>query len=304
MPHTAPRELRPYLTEPRAMRTGAPGKTGCLKMEFELDANGKSILRDIYRRVPIIVQQALYFDEEMPDIPCVYILSSGGQNVDGDRYEQTITVKRGAMAFVSTGAATKLAEMRYNHSAMHQVFTLEEDAYLEYLPEPIIPCRHTRFLSDTRLVVHPSASLFYSEIITAGRKHYKDGELFQYDLLSFTTQGIRPDETPLFREKMLIEPHSQDVRQLGIMNNYDVLGTAFILAPKHTAEQIYSLLSPSIDHKNHTALAVTTLPNDSGLLVRILGMETEPVKKLMRKICSVTRSCVKGKPLPNEFPWR
>ena len=54
----------------------------------------------------------------------------------------------------------------------------------------------------------------------------------------------------------------------------------------------------------HTALAVTTLPNDSGLLVRILGMETEPVKKLMRKICSVTRSCVKGKPLPNEFPWR
>ena len=94
--------MTPYLTEPKAMYVGVPGKNGYLRLGFELDGEGKSILRDLDRRAPLIVQQELYFDEEMPDMPCVYILSSGGPNVDGDRYSQNIHVKKDAMAFVST----------------------------------------------------------------------------------------------------------------------------------------------------------------------------------------------------------
>ena len=108
------REMSNYLKEPEAMYVGAPGKHGYLRMGFELDKDGKSIMRDLERRSPLIVQQELYFDEEMPEMPCVYILSSGGPNIDGDRYRQDITVKKDAYAWVSTGAATKLAQMKYN----------------------------------------------------------------------------------------------------------------------------------------------------------------------------------------------
>ena len=83
---SAAREMARYLKEPEAMYVGAPGKHGYLRLGFELDKEGKSILRDLDRRHPLIVQQELYFDEEMPEMPCVYILSSGGPNVDGDRY--------------------------------------------------------------------------------------------------------------------------------------------------------------------------------------------------------------------------
>lgn len=169
------REMRPYLSEPQAMYVGCPGKHGYLDLGFELDSDGKSILRQLDRRAPLIVQQELYFDEKMPDMPCVYILSSGGPNVDGDRYRQDITVRKGAKAWVSTGAATKLATMKYNYSGMVQNITLEEDAYLEFLPEPIIPHAHTRFICDTRLTVHPSATAVYSEIYMGGRKHYNGG---------------------------------------------------------------------------------------------------------------------------------
>lgn len=302
MTHIAAKELTPYLEEPKAMKVGSPGKTGFLNMEFELDSRGKSILRNLERRVPIIVQQALYFDEEMPEMPCVYILSSGGQNVDGDRYKQYITVRERAFAFVSTGAATKLAEMRYNHSAMEQVFTLEENTYLEFLPEPTIPCRHTRFYSDSRLIVHPSASLFYAEIFTGGRKYYRDGELFQYDLLSVCSHGERPDGTPLFREKFLIEPNKLNIRGIGIMHQYDVFANIIIMTPTDKAKLIYDQISPAADE--NTALGITTLPNNCGLLVKILGKQTSPVKEKAREICSIVRSVVKGKPLPKEFPWR
>ena len=128
MKESGAREMAPYLAQPPAMPVGTPGKTGYLRLGFERDASGRSILREWERRAPLIVQQALYFDEEMPDMPCVYILSSGGPNVDGDRYEQHITLRRGACAHISTGAATKLAEMRYNHAALTQRFDLDEGA--------------------------------------------------------------------------------------------------------------------------------------------------------------------------------
>lgn len=305
MTNSTAKELKRYLAEPKAMRVGVPGKTGFLRMDFELDAQGKSILRNLDRRVPIIVQQALYFDEEMPEMPCVYILSSGGQNVDGDRYRQLITVRKYAFAFVSTGAATKLAEMRYNHSAMEQVFTLEKNAYLEFLPEPTIPCRHTRFISDTRFVVHPTATVFYSEIFTGGRKYYgEEGELFKYDLLSICSHGERPDGTPLYREKMLIEPQRHNVRGIGMMHRYDVFANVVIMTPPEQAETIYSRISPYIDNRNNTALGITRLPGDCGLLLKILGMESAPVKEITREICSIVRQTIKNKPLPKEFPWR
>lgn len=304
MINTHAKELRPYLNEPKAMRVGVPGKMGYLNMVFEPDSTGKSILRNLDRRVPIIVQQALYFDEEMPEMPCVYILSSGGQNVDGDRYRQYITVRNGAFAFVSTGAATKLAEMTYNYSSMEQVFTLEENAYLEFLPEPTIPCRHTRFISDTQFIIHPTATLFYSEIFMGGRKYYGKGELFQYDMLSICSHGERPDGTQLFREKMLIQPLRNAVRSIGIMHHYDVFANAIIMTPIDMADIIYQQIKPFIDKNKHTALGITRLPNESGLILKILGQEAPPVKEIMREICSIVRQTIKGKPLPQEFAWR
>ena len=140
------REMQPYLAPPSAMYVGAPGKHGYLRMGFELDKNGKSIMRDLERRVPLIVQQELYFDRIWKELPCVYILSSGAANVDGDRYQQDIYLKKDSFAWVSTGAATKLAEMKHNYSGMRQHITLEEGAYLEFMPEPVIPCRDTRFI--------------------------------------------------------------------------------------------------------------------------------------------------------------
>lgn len=200
------RELKPYLAETKAMRLGAPGKFGMLDLIFELDDQKKSIMRHWDRRAPLIVQQELYFDEGMPEMPCVYILSAGGPNVDGDRYENRFTVRKNAYAFISTGAATKIAEMIYNFSALKQIFVLEENAYLEYIPEATIPCRNSRYITDTAITIAPSATLFYSEIYTGGRKYYNEGELFVYDLLSVCTQAHRPDGTPLFREKLVASP--------------------------------------------------------------------------------------------------
>lgn len=298
------REMRPYLTRPRAMYVGAPGKHGYLNLGFELDGSGRSILRELDRRVPLIVQQELYFDEELPDLPCVYILSSGGPNIDGDRYRQNIFLKEGSMAFVSTGAATKIASMQDNYSGLEQTITLEKNAYLEYLPEPIIPCRNARFISDTRLTVHETATVFYSEIYMGGRKYFNGGELFEFDILSVCSHGERPDGKQLFREKFIIDPHRSHIRDIGVMHDYDVFANVLVMTPEDNIEPVYQAVQAYIDTKSHIAAGITRLPSRAGLLFKVLGHEPGPVKKVVRDFCSKVRMQIKGKPIPPEFPWR
>lgn len=304
MDFSAAKEMAPYLAEPKAMPVGTPGKTGYLFLGFELDGQGRSIMRDLDRRAPLIVQQELYFDEGMPEMPCVYILSSGGPNVDGDRYEQRFTVRKGAFAHLSTGAATKLAEMRCNYSGLRQHFELEADAYLEFLPEPTIPCRHTRFIADTTIRIDPTATLFYAEIYMSGRKYFGDGERFAYDVLSVTTRAERPDGERLFREKFVVRPAAHTPALLGEMEGYDVFANAIVLTPPDEAERIYARTDAFIDRASCTAAGITRLPNGCGLLYKALGTETGPVKRLVRRFCSTVREEVKHRPLPEEFPWR
>ncbi len=301
---SAAREMRPFQAEPPAMPVGTPGKAGYVYLGFETDDDGRSILRELDRRAPLIVQQALYFDECMPQMPCVYILSSGGPNVDGDRYEQHFTLRRGACAHISTGAATKLAEMRYNHSCMAQRIVLDEDAYLEYLPEPTIPCRHTRFICDTDICIDPSATLFYSEIYMSGRKYYRGGERFAYDIMSVTTRARRPDGERLFREKFVVEPYDVSPVCLGVMADYDVVANVVVLTPPQCADRIYELTYAFIDSRHRTAAGITRLPAGCGLLYKVLGDESAPIKRLVREFCATVRRCVKGYDMPQEFPWR
>lgn len=297
-------EIAGFTQQPPAMYVGCPGKRGHLTLGFELDKDGKSILRELDRRAPLIVQQALYFDRELPGLPCVYILSSGGPNVDGDRYSQDFVLKKDSMAFIGTGAATKLAEMKCNYSGMRQTLTLEAGAYLEYRPEPIIPCKHTRYVSDTSIVIDPTATLFYSEIYMPGRKYYKTGEVFQYDVLSVCTHAKRPSGEELFREKFILRPDDGELRDTGAMGKFDVFANVIVLAPENTANAIYEQYEPFYDAKLRLATGISRLPNKAGLLFKALGMEPGPIKKIVRDFCSLVRMNAKGRPLPKEFPWR
>ena len=292
------REMQQYSASPR-MGVGAVGKLGYLSLGFERDGE-RTILRHWERRAPLIVQRALYCDPYWKELPYVYIVSSGGPNVDGDRYEQHFTLSRDAFAHITTGAATKIAQMRHNHSALKQYITLDEGAYMEYLPEPIIPHRGSRFYSHTHITIAPTATLLYAEIYLCGRRW--SGERFDYDILSVGVQAERSDGQRLFRDKFIVRPHTQSPSVVGVMGEYEVLANVILLTPKPMADRIYSLCEPRLDE---TLMAgVTSLPNGCGLIYRVMGYDSQSVKHAVREFSSLVRQAVRGYPLAADFPWR
>jgi urease accessory protein len=296
-------ELAPYQDEPKQLASGTPGKCAYLRLDFQRRGS-RTELAAMDRRAPLLVQRALYWDEEMPNLPCVTIISNAGGILQGDRYVIEIEVGEDAQAHVTTQAATKIHEMDANYASQTQDIVLHEVAYLEYMPDPIIPHKHSRFLTRTRLVIAPSSTLLYAEILTSGRKHYRDGERYAYDLFSSQLRAERPDGAELFAEKFVIEPSCGSVRQAGMMGQFDVFGNVVLLTPRANADRILEQVPAMLNREAHWAAGASRLPNNAGLIYKVLGRETRLVREKVREFWSVVRRIVVGCSLPGEFPWR
>ncbi|WP_165222104.1 urease accessory protein UreD [Aquisphaera insulae] len=295
-------ELDPYRDEPRQLPSGSPMKDARLRLRFERRGE-RSILAAMERKAPLIVQKALYCDEAMPRMPWVFIITNSGGILQGDRYRIRIEAGPGACGHVTTQAATKIHEMDANFAAQDQSIVVEEGAYLEYLPDAVIPFRHSRFLTRTAIEVHPTATLLYSEILWAGRKHYRGGESFEYDLFSSTVRAARPDGASLFAEKLVIEPGRTPPRGIGVMGDLDIFGNVILLTPKAHADRIAEAFPTGSDFSSGCVDGVSRLPNDAGLIYKLLASESAVARARVRAFWGVARQMVAGHHVPPAFPW-
>jgi urease accessory protein len=271
-----------------------------LELSFARRGN-RSVLAHLYREAPLLAQQALYWDEQLPGLPCVYVITTSGCVLEGDRFDISIEVGAGAMAHVTTQAATKIHQMDSGSAAQFQRVGLSENAYLELLPGPVIPHRHSRFVTRTEAVVAESATLISAELLQPGRKHHGGGELFEYDLYSSALTVSRPDGLSLFSEKLVAEPWRQPMRPPGVMGEFDVFANVVVVTPAHRATKIYEQIIPGAD--GGCLAGASRLPNDAGLVYKVLGTETEPVKAKVRTFWDLVRREVTGAPAPPARPW-
>lgn len=296
------RELGAYLDEPPQLPSGSFGKNALLRLGF-VPGPYKSLLRTLHRRAPLIVQQALYWDEEMPGLPCVSIISNAGGILQGDRNVIEIDMAADAQAHVTTQSATRIHEMDANYASQTQVLNLEAGSYLEYIPRPIIPARGSRYIQATQISIDPTATLIYSDIMMPGRKYYRDGEIFVYKLFSSTISAARPDGTALFTEKFVLEPELDDLTRLGAMGGFHVFGNVIVLTPKDKADALFELIQPVYDAENEIAFGASRLPNDAGIIFKVLAMESAPVMAKIREFWSEARQIVTGHKVPENFLW-
>jgi urease accessory protein len=296
-------ELAAFQDEPPQMRSGTVGKTGFLRLGLERRGS-RTVLAELDRRAPYMAQRALYCDQTMPDLASVFLITTTGCLLQGDRLALDIALGPSARAHVTSQSATKIHAMDANYAAQTQAISLADDAYLELLPEPVIPHRHARFVSDTRICVAPSATLLLSEIIQPGRKHHHRDECFGATVISLSTAAARPGGRTLFTEKLLMEPPRYAMRQTGVMDSFDVLGNVVLCTSRDKADRIEQRVEADIDLASGVAFGACRLPNDAGLIYKVLGRETAQVKAKVRELWGIVREEVAGAGLPPPFLWR
>jgi urease accessory protein len=236
-------------------------------------------------------------------MPCVFMITTSGCVLAGDRLDIAISVGPGAMAHVTTQAATKVHEMDGGFAVQSMRLDLAEGSYLEMLPGPVIPHRHSRFATTTTASVAATATVLITELLAPGRKHHGHGELFEYDLYSSALTIERPDGTPLCAEKLVSEPWRYPIREAGIMGDFDVLASVTLAAPSRVAAAVLERVGATIDASAGYMAGASLLPNDAGLVYKVLGTETEPVTAKVRDFWRLVRREALGSAIPDPRPW-
>jgi urease accessory protein len=88
------------------------------------------------------------------------------------------------------------------------------------------------------------------------------------------------------------------------MDSFDVFGNVILCTPKDKAEQIYARVDNDVDLQNGVACGACRLPNDAGLIFKVVGRECAQVKTKIRQFWGLVRKEVTGADLPQPFLWR
>jgi urease accessory protein len=262
-------------------------KTGELRIALEMDASkNKTIVTQQYSKAPLLTQKALYYDVANPSMAYLFLMSSSGGVLQGDRYHVEISVKNKGIANITTQGATRIYKMESNYAAQFVDINVDDNSYLEFLPDQIIPYKKSRYFQEVLIKAGIDSTVVYSEIITPGRAAM--GELFEYDLCYLRLIAKNKTGKTIFMDASRLDPKEQGFGQIGILGTSSVFGVLYVIAKKDQLPKI----SDDIDIilKNTDLMCgCSFLPEDSGLVVRFVANSSEDIKGVIRDCVRIVR---------------
>ena len=288
VPDDIPPEVLEYGSNLSQLAVGSAGKLGAIILKLELEPQRqKTVLKEQYSKVPLYTQRVLYLEESLPSMAYLYIISPSGGVLQGDRYRIDITLSNNALFHLTTQGATRIYRMDKNYATQVVNITVGEGCYFEFIPDQIIPYRNSRFYQKVMLNVHDNATMVYSELLVPGR--VASGESFDYDICYLKTIGKNQDGGLRFIDIAILEPKKRLLKNSGVLENFDVVGTVYILAPANHIKELNSLINSMIESYPKVYGGATILPNSSGVMVRLLGPFASDVKDVIIEVVRITR---------------
>ena len=128
----------------------------------------------------------------------------------GDTLRSDIEVGPGAAVLVSTPSATRVFRMEDGRSATStQVWRIGSGAWLEVMPEPLVPHRGSRFRQEAEVAVAAGGGLLLVDQLMPGRLAH--GEAWQWERLTLGLT-VRVDGRLILRERF--DQSGESLREL------------------------------------------------------------------------------------------
>ena len=287
-PEDVPSQFASFDGKIPQMDVGKTGKIGFLKLTLESDSQrNKTIITEQLSRVPLYVQKALYYDETIPSMAHVFVLSPSGGVLQGDRYRTDIELKNGAISHITTQGATRMYKMNSNYATQMINLNVGKNCYLEFLPEQLIPYKNSRYYQKATFKIDDSATLVYSETIVPGRVAM--GELFDYDICCLKTLCYDDKQEIKFHDNCILEPKKQTMNSLGIFGNKTVHSMMYVVTKQECIEELYETINQLFKDNDEIIGGTSILPNNSGLSVRVLSNSSELNKTTVYNIAQIVR---------------
>ena len=277
--------------EIKQLGVGKSGKNGRLKIVLDIEpSSGKTRIKEKESAFPLSVQKEMYYDQFQPKMTHVYIVSSSGGILQGDKYTIDIILEKNTLAHITTQGATRVYGMNVSNAIQVVNVSLDDGAYLEFIPDQIIPYKNSRFYQEINFKVHDNATMIYSEIISPGRIGM--GEIFDYEICYLRSIGKNHKDELRFTDYTKIEPKKMNLRDFGVLEQKQITATMYILAKRNYVEKIIQTLENDIKNSSEIEFGWSTMTKENGILLRILGNTTRDVIRLVYDITKMVRKII------------
>ncbi|MUT67233.1 urease accessory protein UreD [Paenibacillus sp. NEAU-GSW1] len=255
-----------------------------------------TVLANKYHTAPIKIAKAFPLEEGLG----VIVMDVSPGLLNGDRYELDWHAHKEANIWITNQSYTKVHPSRDDGgSSMLQCFSLEENAVVEHMPEPLMLYQTSRFYNETRVQLSPGAVWMQADILCPGRTLRQ--EVFKYRELHASLTVHYGDEL-IFAQRQRIVPGQQRLASPGCWEEQTHWATFYVFSDRVSSsllEPIQQLLEELPAFDKHRVLAGATLTFRHGLAVSAASTAAWPLQQTMKLVWETVRFAMLGKkPVP------
>ncbi|WFR72688.1 urease accessory protein UreD [Prescottella defluvii] len=215
--------------------------------------------------------------------------------MQADRLRLDVRCGAHTAVHLTTQAATKVHSMDTDYATQMVTVDAGADAFVEYLPDPVIPFRRSRLYQRTVFTADPSATVLVGETVYAGR--LARGERHRYDVLASDFELRRPGGELVLVDTVRLVPGLGSVTGPAVFAGTTIMSSLFVITPLRSAADVADELAAALCASTVWA-GVSVLPDECGAWVRMLADDPDASRAAMRTAWNAVRELLIGVPAP------
>lgn len=267
--------------------------TARLALHTVCDSRGRTRICLLDQQFPLRTTGLMYLEAADPGMAHAYLQNPSGALFDGDHHEMAIRLGAQSRLHLTTQSATRIARSAGSGTSQRASLTLAEGSYLEYVPDALVPMAGAVLRQETTVRLDTAARYLGVEMLTPGRIAH--GERFEYERARLHTQVERADGA-CCRDTVQLSPGQEAPGRAGVMGAHLQCATVLAVGPAAFSPTLLSALSPMAVGLPAVFGAATALPDDLGVLVRLLSEKVTALRRGVQQLVDAARFVLAGLP--------
>lgn len=267
-----------------------------LDLQFTYDPLGRTFLSRRFVTYPFFLARPFFLDSTLPGMLTVIPQSISGGIYEREQLALSLSAGPGAQVQFMTQSATVVHAMAENTEARQIVsLSASADAWLEYLPDPLILFPHANLNAAIHITAEEKATIILSDAFLMHDPHRR-GRAFHR--LCSETSVRRPDGRLVSLDRFTFSGQDYLQGSPGVMQSYTAQGTVWAITA-HGATLVEPLRA-ALTGISGLYAGVSTLPHNAGVWARLLASDGAALQKGIHAAWVALRRTRVGKEPPRQ----
>jgi urease accessory protein len=264
-----------------------------LQLSFQQSPLHRAYIAHQYVEYPFHITRPFYLNPTAPHLATVYLQSASGGIVQGDRLSLNLQVGPAAAVQFTTQSGTKVHQMQGRSATQTTQLVVQAGGYLEYLMDPLILFPASQLQSSTIAQVADTATLILSEAFTS---HNPTGDPDPaFDRFESELRIERSPGKLLVLDRLHLDSQQRGMGIVGVAAHYKAQASVMVISDRpQLAERLRDRLTRLQSDHPDLYLGLSTLPQECGVWIRVLAVDSGPLKRALQHCWAACRWAVTG----------